>query len=71
MKGHGSVSAWCIDHPVATILLTFALVLLGADRLPAPADRAAAGSRIPDHSGGCAIAWRQPGNHGVVGGHAA
>jgi multidrug efflux pump subunit AcrA (membrane-fusion protein) len=29
MKGHGSVSAWCIDHPVATILLTFALVLLG------------------------------------------
>ena len=29
MKGHGSVSAWCIDHPVATVLLTFALVLLG------------------------------------------
>lgn len=24
-----SVSAWCIDHPVATVLLTFALVLLG------------------------------------------
>ncbi|AXK53667.1 multidrug efflux RND transporter permease subunit [Pseudomonas protegens] len=29
MKGRGSVSAWCIDHPVATVLLTFALVLLG------------------------------------------
>jgi len=34
MKGHGSVSAWCIDHPVATILLTFALVLLGAIAFP-------------------------------------
>ncbi|PYC00598.1 acriflavine resistance protein B [Pseudomonas protegens] len=29
MKGRGSMSAWCIDHPVATVLLTFALVLLG------------------------------------------
>ncbi|MCH4879494.1 multidrug efflux RND transporter permease subunit [Pseudomonas sp. TMW22090] len=34
MKGHGSVSAWCIDHPVATILLTFALVLLGLIAFP-------------------------------------
>ncbi|WP_338921851.1 multidrug efflux RND transporter permease subunit [Pseudomonas silesiensis] len=34
MKGHGSVSAWCIDHPVATILLTFALVLLGVIAFP-------------------------------------
>jgi HAE1 family hydrophobic/amphiphilic exporter-1 len=34
MKGHGSVSTWCIDHPVATILLTFALVLLGAIAFP-------------------------------------
>ncbi|WP_377706645.1 multidrug efflux RND transporter permease subunit [Pseudomonas protegens] len=34
MKGHGSVSAWCIDHPVATVLLTFALVLLGAIAFP-------------------------------------
>ena len=34
MKGHGSVSAWCIDHPVATILLTFALVLLGGIAFP-------------------------------------
>ena len=34
MKGHGSVSAWCIDHPVATLLLTFALVLLGAIAFP-------------------------------------
>jgi HAE1 family hydrophobic/amphiphilic exporter-1 len=34
MKGHGSISAWCIDHPVATILLTFALVLLGAIAFP-------------------------------------
>ncbi|MGE8068930.1 multidrug efflux RND transporter permease subunit [Pseudomonas sp. NPDC089569] len=34
MKGHGSVSAWCIDHPVATVLLTIALVLLGAIAFP-------------------------------------
>ncbi|MHC8298030.1 multidrug efflux RND transporter permease subunit [Pseudomonas sp. ZS1P83] len=34
MKGHGSISAWCIDHPVATILLTFALVLLGVIAFP-------------------------------------
>ncbi|AZD31635.1 multidrug efflux RND transporter permease subunit [Pseudomonas chlororaphis] len=34
MKGHGSVSAWCVDHPVATLLLTFALVLLGAIAFP-------------------------------------
>ncbi|MBP5104830.1 multidrug efflux RND transporter permease subunit [Pseudomonas protegens] len=34
MKGHGSVSAWCVDHPVATVLLTFALVLLGAIAFP-------------------------------------
>ncbi|MHC8405962.1 multidrug efflux RND transporter permease subunit [Pseudomonas sp. TMB3-21] len=34
MKGHRSISAWCIDHPVATILLTFALVLLGAIAFP-------------------------------------
>jgi len=34
MKGNGSVSAWCIDHPVATILLTFALVLLGVIAFP-------------------------------------
>ncbi|GLK90270.1 multidrug efflux RND transporter permease subunit [Pseudomonas turukhanskensis] len=34
MKGRGSVSAWCVDHPVATLLLTFALVLLGAIAFP-------------------------------------
>ncbi|MEN5092018.1 multidrug efflux RND transporter permease subunit [Pseudomonas protegens] len=34
MKGGGSVSAWCIDHPVATVLLTFALVLLGLIAFP-------------------------------------
>ncbi|MFW0759236.1 multidrug efflux RND transporter permease subunit [Pseudomonas sp. H11T01] len=34
MKGHGSVSAWCIDHPVSTLLLTFALVLLGLIAFP-------------------------------------
>ncbi|MGE8150628.1 multidrug efflux RND transporter permease subunit [Pseudomonas vancouverensis] len=34
MKGQGSVSAWCIDRPVATILLTFALVLLGVIAFP-------------------------------------
>ena len=34
MKGHGSVSAWCVDHPVATVLLPSALVLLGAIAFP-------------------------------------
>ncbi|MFJ7140577.1 multidrug efflux RND transporter permease subunit [Pseudomonas protegens] len=34
MKGRGSVSAWCIDRPVATVLLTFALVLLGLIAFP-------------------------------------
>ncbi|MCB2252983.1 multidrug efflux RND transporter permease subunit [Pseudomonas chlororaphis] len=34
MKGRGSISAWCVDHPVATLLLTFALVLLGAIAFP-------------------------------------
>ncbi|MDR9754056.1 multidrug efflux RND transporter permease subunit [Pseudomonas sp. SZMC_28357] len=34
MKGQGSISAWCVNHPVATILLTFALVLLGAIAFP-------------------------------------
>lgn len=30
MNTRNGVSAWCIDHPIATLLLTFALVLLGA-----------------------------------------
>ncbi|MDD1014979.1 multidrug efflux RND transporter permease subunit [Pseudomonas rubra] len=37
MNPRGSISAWCIDRPIATVLLTFALVLLGAiafGRLP-------------------------------------
>lgn len=34
MKGRGSISAWCIDHPVATLLLTFAAVLLGLIAFP-------------------------------------
>ena len=29
-----SPSAWCVDHPVATLLLTFALVLLGLIAFP-------------------------------------
>ncbi|MFQ6574623.1 multidrug efflux RND transporter permease subunit [Pseudomonas sp. UM16] len=29
MNARGSISAWCIDRPIATLLLTFALVLLG------------------------------------------
>lgn len=33
-SGRGSVSAWCIDHPVATLLLTFAIVLLGVIAFP-------------------------------------
>ena len=32
MNTRNGVSAWCIDHPIATLLLTFALVLLGAER---------------------------------------
>ena len=34
MKGRGSISAWCINHPIATVLLTFALVLLGLIAFP-------------------------------------
>jgi HAE1 family hydrophobic/amphiphilic exporter-1 len=34
MKGTGSPSAWCIDHPIATVLLTFAMVLLGLIAFP-------------------------------------
>lgn len=34
MTSRGSVSAWCIDRPVATLLLTFALVLLGLIAFP-------------------------------------
>ena len=34
MTGRGAVSAWCVDHPVATLLLTFALVLVGLVAFP-------------------------------------
>ena len=34
MSGSRSPSAWCVDHPVATLLLTFALVLLGLIAFP-------------------------------------
>ncbi|VVN07852.1 Multidrug resistance protein MdtB [Pseudomonas fluorescens] len=34
MKAHKGVSTWCIDHPVATILLTIALVLVGLIAFP-------------------------------------
>jgi multidrug efflux pump len=34
MTSRSSVSAWCIDRPVATLLLTFALVLLGLIAFP-------------------------------------
>lgn len=34
MNGLRSPSAWCIDHPIATFLLTFALVLLGLIAFP-------------------------------------
>jgi HAE1 family hydrophobic/amphiphilic exporter-1 len=34
MKGHGSISAWCVNHPIATVLLTFALILLGCIAFP-------------------------------------
>ncbi|RWU22134.1 acriflavine resistance protein B [Pseudomonas alkylphenolica] len=34
MNARGSISAWCIDRPVATLLLTFALVLLGVIAFP-------------------------------------
>jgi multidrug efflux pump len=34
MKTHKGVSTWCIDHPVATILLTIALVLVGVIAFP-------------------------------------
>ncbi|MCF5797133.1 MMPL family transporter, partial [Pseudomonas carnis] len=34
MNASRSPSAWCVDHPVATLLLTFALVLLGIIAFP-------------------------------------
>ena len=34
MSSHKGISTWCIDHPVATILLTIALVLVGAIAFP-------------------------------------
>ena len=34
MTARRGISAWCIDHPVATVLLTFALVLLGLIAFP-------------------------------------
>ena len=34
MNTRGSMSAWCIDHPVATLLLTAALALLGLISFP-------------------------------------
>ena len=34
MNTRGSMSAWCIDHPVATLLLTAALALLGLIAFP-------------------------------------
>ena len=34
MNSHKGISTWCIDHPVATILLTIALVLVGAIAFP-------------------------------------
>ncbi|MQT55898.1 multidrug efflux RND transporter permease subunit [Pseudomonas sp. FSL R10-0399] len=34
MTGSRSLSAWCVDHPIATVLLTFALVLLGLIAFP-------------------------------------
>jgi len=70
MKGRGSISAWCIDHPVATVLLTFALVLLGAiafPRLPvAPLPEA----EFPTIQVSAALPRGQPGHHGFFGGHA-
>ncbi|MGK9067089.1 multidrug efflux RND transporter permease subunit [Stutzerimonas chloritidismutans] len=34
MNGRGSVSTWCVNHPVASLLLTFALLLLGVIAYP-------------------------------------
>ena len=34
MNSGRSLSAWCVDHPIATVLLTFALVLLGLIAFP-------------------------------------
>ncbi|WP_191831096.1 multidrug efflux RND transporter permease subunit [Pseudomonas fluorescens] len=34
MNARGSLSRWCIDRPIATLLLTFALVLLGVIAFP-------------------------------------
>ncbi|WP_437881846.1 multidrug efflux RND transporter permease subunit [Pseudomonas sp. LRF_L74] len=34
MNARGAVSRWCVEHPIACLLLTFALVLLGVIAFP-------------------------------------
>jgi multidrug efflux pump len=65
-----NISAPFVHRPVATTLLTVAIALAG--RWPSAFCRSpAAAGGLPDHLGERRPAGRQPGDHGVVGGHPA
>ena len=66
-----NISATFIHRPVATTLLTLGVALAGAVAFLLLAGGAAAAGRFPDHLRAGLPARRQPGNHGLHGGHAA
>ena len=66
-----NVSEFCIRHPVATILMSAALIIGGAVLLFFPAARRPAGDRFSDHQRLCAIAGRLAQYDGDIGRDAA
>ena len=66
-----NISEPFIRKPVATTLLVVAITLAGLAAYPVAAGLAAAAGRVPDHLRQRRPARRQPGDHGLVGRHAA
>jgi hypothetical protein len=66
-----SLSTPFIHRPIATMLLTLGLALVGAVSYFLLPCRPAATGRLPHHLGQCQPAWRQPRHHGRHRGHAA
>ena len=66
-----NISEPFIRRPVATSLLSVALLLAGAARVPDAAGGAAAAGRVPGHPGPGPAARGEPGDDGLLGGHAA
>ena len=64
-------SAPFIKRPIATTLLTAAVVLVGRRGVPVAAGLAAAAGRFSDDLGVGSLPGREPGDHGVVGRDAA